>query len=112
MIREKDQRIVRLILEKIDRLMFICDKYSLQEVEEDFMCFDSLSYEFEKMYEDFTRLSKEFVAQNSFLPIENMRAIRNRVAHDYASVIVEVLYDTVKNDFPSFKEQLLKLIES
>ena len=31
------------------------------------------------------------------------------VAHDYTSVIISILVDTVKNDLPSLKEKFLSL---
>ena len=44
MIDAKDKRIVALIINKIDRLIEICSKYSLEEIEENFMISDSLQY--------------------------------------------------------------------
>lgn len=109
MIDAKDKRIVALIINKIDRLIEICSKYSLEEIEENFMISDSLQYEFEKMYEDSTRLSKQL--QKDFEDtIDKLRGTRNRVAHDYTSVIISILVDTVKNDLPQLKEQLESLL--
>ena len=108
MIDAKDKRIVALIINKIDRLIEIWSKYSLEEIEENFMISDSLQYEFEKMYEDSTRLSKQL--QKDFEDtIDKLRGTRNRVAHDYTSVIISILVDTVKNDLPSLKEKFLSL---
>ena len=108
MIDTKDKRIVALIINKIDRLIEIWSKYSLEEIEENFMISDSLQYEFEKMYEDSTRLSKQL--QKDFEDtIDKLRGTRNRVAHDYTSVIISILVDTVKNDLPSLKEKFLSL---
>ena len=110
MINEKDKRIIPLMIEKIDRLTFICNKYSLEEIEENFIVSDSIQLEFEKMYEDSSRLSEQI--QIDFKDVFNkLRGTRNRVAHDYTSVIIAILVDTVNNDLPKLKEELLELIE-
>ena len=41
--------------------------------------------------------------------IDKLRGTRNRVAHDYTSVIISILVDTVKKDLPSLKEKFLSL---
>ena len=109
MTESKDKRIISLIINKIDRPIFICSKYSLDEIEEDFIVSDSIQLEFEKMYEDSTRLSQQL--QNDFKnTFDKLRGTRNRVAHDYSSVIISILVDTVKNDLPQLKEQLESLL--
>ena len=110
MINEKDKRIIPLIIEKIDRLTYICTQYSLEEIEENFIVSDSIQLEFEKMYEDSTRLSEQL--QIDFEDVfHKLRGTRNRVAHDYTSVIIAILVDTVNNDLPKLKEELLELIK-
>ena len=67
--------------------------------------------EFEKLYEDSTRLSVEFRLAHEWLHIDDLRAIRNRVAHNYESVSLSILFDTVEKDIPTLKDLLEKVIE-
>ncbi len=39
-----------------------------------------------------------------------MRAIRNKIIHDYREVNLTIIWDTVKNDLPPLKKQVKKLI--
>ena len=107
MIGDVDKRILNLMLEKIDRLNMVVSNHTREEIQNDFTLSDTIEYEFEKLYEDITRLSPLVLLDNPELPINSLRSIRNRVAHNYESVVINILIDTIENDFPSFKEQLL-----
>lgn len=98
------------MVEKIDRLTSVTNQYTLQEIEETYILSDSIQFEFEKLYEDSTKLSPEFRINHSDFPYDKLRGIRNRVAHDYESVIIRILVDTINNDLPAFKNQILGLI--
>lgn len=98
------------MVEKIDRLIDICSRYSEEEIRNNYLFSDAIQFEFEKLYEDTTRLSVMFVVDNRDLPMNELRSIRNRVAHDYESVIMKILISTVKNDLPSIKEKLEKYL--
>lgn len=106
MISVTDKRLIGLMIEKIDRLTFVVSNHSRDDIKEDFTLSDTIEYEFEKLYEDIVRLSPLVLLDNPQLPIDDLRSIRNRVAHDYESVVIDILIDTIIDDFPHFKEQL------
>ena len=110
MISETDKRTLRLMVEKIERLSIVVNNHSREDIKNDFTLSDTIEYEFEKLYEDIVRLSPLVLLDNPQLPINDLRAIRNRVAHDYESVVIDILIDTVLSDFPGFKEQLLLVL--
>ena len=89
MIQETDRRMLSMIVEKIDKLTTICREHSFEEIESNFVYSDSIQFEFEKMYEDTTRLSPLFHLEHPEIPIDKLRGIRNRVAHNYESVIIK-----------------------
>ena len=110
--KETDVRVIKLIIEKIERLNEICSNHSFEEVANSFILSDSLQYEFEKMHFDIQKLLPEFYILYPSFPIDKIRGIRNRVAHDYESVILSILYNAVIYDLPSVKQVLLSLIEN
>ena len=109
MIEEKDKRIIKMMLDKIDKMTELVT-FHYDQIENDYVYSDSLQYEFEKLYEDSTRLSMKLVSNYPKLPINELRAIRNRIAHDYETVIISKLINTVKNDFPYFKNSLESIL--
>lgn len=112
MISQTDIRLLKLIVEKCDRLIDICLNHSIEEIERNYLLSDAIQFEFEKIYEDTTKLSLEFRITHHELNYEALRSIRNRVAHDYESVIIEILVDTVKNNIPVLKQTIEQLLDS
>lgn len=111
MISKTDLRVLNLMIEKTNRLIDICDKYNDDEIKNSFIISDSIQYEFEKLYEDSTRLSAELRINYPELHINDLRSIRNRVAHAYESVSITILLDTVRKDIPSLKAVLKDFVE-
>ena len=111
MIRPTDLRIINLMIEKCDRLIEITSKYSQEDIEKNYMLSDPIEYEFEKLYEDSTRLSTEFIITHPELPINNLRGIRNRVAHNYESVSLSILIDISMKDIPDLRRVLMSFID-
>ena len=112
MIQQTDLRLLNLMLEKVNRLIGLLNTHSLEEIESNFVYTDTIQFEFEKLYEDSNRLSTEFRITHANLPINELRAIRNRVAHDYETVSVQILINTIQNDLPLLKEIIENLISS
>ena len=99
------------MIEKIDRLTDILANHSREDIKNQYVLSDAIQFEFEKLYEDITRLSFEikFMLKTE---MDSLRGIRNRVAHDYETVIINVLLDTIENDLPAFKETLITLLST
>ena len=110
MISETDKRIITLMVEKIDRLLEIREKHSREEIQKEYILSDSIQFEFEKLYEDSTRLSLELRINHKDLHIDDLRGIRNRVAHDYESASLNILLDTIENDLPGLKANLQSVL--
>ena len=111
MISQTDQRLLNLMIEKCNRLIDICNTYSDQTIESNYIYSDAIQYEFEKLYEDMTRLSMELRITHPEMHLDDLRSIRNRVAHNYESVSLQILLDTIRKDIPNLKEDLVKLLK-
>lgn len=110
MISKTDQRIITSMIDKINRLLEIREKHSEEEIHNEYVLSDAIQYEFEKLYEDSTKLSMELRMNNKDLHIDDLRAIRNRVAHDYESVSLTILLDTIDKDLPGLKTLLQSVL--
>ncbi len=47
-----------------------------------------------------------FAAEHSHIPWRSMRGMRNRIAHGYFDINLEVVWDTVQTALPALKTQL------
>ena len=54
--------------------------------------------------------SPEFVKAHPEIPWRLIRAMRNKVIHDYFDVELGVVWSTVKDDLPGLKEQITDLL--
>lgn len=100
------------MIEKISRLIEINNTYSLPEIEANYIYSDSIFYEFEKLYEDSQKLSIEFHMRNEDLHIDDLRGIRNRIAHDYAGVSLKKLIATIVNDLPILLKNIQQKLDN
>jgi uncharacterized protein with HEPN domain len=55
-------------------------------------------------------MAPEFINHHPELPWRKMRGMRNIVVHQYFDVDLKVLWTTVKDDSPSQKEQIDRLL--
>ena len=56
------------------------------------------------------KLTAEFKETYTQMPWNQMKAMRNVVAHDYGSIDAEILWGTVENDIPALKEYCGKIL--
>lgn len=51
----------------------------------------------------------EFVALHSEIPWKHMREMRNRLAHGYFEINLDVVWDPVHQSFPELQQQMMKI---
>lgn len=62
-----------------------------------------------------TKLANEhpgFVAQHPQIPWKQMRGMRNRMAHGYFEIDLDIVWETVQVSLPQLQQQVLKLPQS
>ena len=111
MIEQTDLRIIEMMIEKTKHISEIYLKNGRDKIQNDYVLSDALQFEFEKLYEDSTRLSMEFRLNHHWLHIDELRGIRNRVAHNYESVSLSILLDTAEKDIPTLKISLENVLK-
>ncbi|HEV7348431.1 DUF86 domain-containing protein [Telluribacter sp.] len=60
--------------------------------------------------EQSNKLSAELRRKHSLLPFQEIRNLRNRIAHDYTGIDYEMVFDIIKERVPAFKLQLMSLL--
>lgn len=71
---------------------------------------DAVMHQIEIIGEASNSVSDEFQEKHSSLPWMQMRAIRNKIVHDYRGINLHVIWETVVNDLPALKNQVRKLL--
>lgn len=62
--------------------------------------------------EQANRLSDNLRNKYPSVPFQQIRGLRNRVAHDYTGIDYEMVFDIIKTDLHSLKPYLIQLIQT
>ena len=98
------------ILDSIRRIESYTTNVSKEKLLENFMMQDAVMRQIEIIGEATNSISGEFQEKHDNLPWSQMRAIRNRIVHDYRGINLNIIWDTVQNDLPALKKQAQKIL--
>lgn len=104
-------RHLQSMLLAIARLEEFTQEHPIEEAMEDYRISDVILLEFKNLANAASRLDSNFKVAHNDIPFNQMAAIRNRIAHDYLSVSLETLYQTIEDNIGEFKKLLLSIIE-
>lgn len=90
-------------LEFIARHMISVD---IEELSKNDILLDSMLFRMIQISENTKGLSEKFKASKPHIPWNAISGLRNRIVHDYGSVDLNVIFDTLKNDIPELLEML------
>ena len=72
----------------------------LQGLNENEVLLDSMMFRMIQISENCKKLTDDYKASRPEVPWSAMSGMRNRIVHDYGSVDLEIIYDTLKDDVP------------
>ncbi len=84
---------------------------SLEDFNDDEILFSAISFKFVKISENAKKLPAYIYTLYPNIPWFKISGLRNRIVHDYGSIQLEIIYDTVKKDLPSLKEEIELLLK-
>lgn len=101
---------LRHILESIELIKKRMKDVTYEEFTSDVDLQDMVIRRLEVIGEAVRNLPKEFRQEHSEVDWQNPAGMRSMLIHGYFQVDLDVVWDTVTNDLPAFKEQIKKLI--
>lgn len=100
------------IIDSIDLIFEYVDNISLSDFISNQMRIDAVIRNFEIMGEACNRLSPEFKEQHSEIDFRPATNMRNRLIHGYDEVNIDYVWDTIKDDLPTLKKEIEKILSS
>ncbi len=97
-------RLARRYVEAIDKVQFLSDRKTQQAVILNLLVLGEAA----------TRIVNAdpvFPVQHPEIPWTQMRGMRNRMAHGYFDVDLEIVWDTVQESLPALERQLIELLK-
>ncbi|MBL8097790.1 MAG: DUF86 domain-containing protein [Anaerolineales bacterium] len=107
---DRDRTYLGDILDSIHRIESYLNNVNKESFLENLMMQDAVMRQIEIIGEASNNVSDEFQEKHDHLPWSQMRAIRNKIVHDYRGINVQIIWDTAKNDLPTLKEQVRKFL--
>lgn len=91
-------------------LMFIVKhtrNITINELYENEILLDSMLFRLIQISENSKKLSEVYKQNHEMIPWNAMNGFRNRIVHDYGSVELEVVFDTLVEDIPDLLKMIL-----
>ena len=105
---EKEKIRIEYIINTIDKIIEINEKKSFEDFESDFLLKLASERLLETIAEACNAMSSEFKDINNNIDWSSIRGMRNIIVHEYFSVNYKVLHNTILNQLPILKTQLLQ----
>lgn len=104
---KNDQYFVRKIQEDLAFIIKYMKNVDGEELAHNELLLDSMMFRLIQISENARKLSDEFrLSEHPGIPWIAMFGLRNRIVHDYGSVDLSIIYDTLKNSIPELYNQL------
>jgi len=78
---------------------------------EDEVLSSAISFKFVQISENVKKLPNSIYDIYPNVPWMKISGLRNRIVHDYGSIQLDIIYDTVKNNLPDLKIEIEKIIK-
>lgn len=101
---------LKKMIERIQRVISYCDGCSYDAFEADTMLQEACVFNILQIGELSKHgLSDSLIQEHSELPWRQINGLRNRVVHGYEGVLLNIVWDTIINDFPMLLSQLQRI---
>ena len=106
----KDQRVLKKIQQHIDAILRYCQGCaSLEDFQSDTMLVEATVFNLMQIGE----LAKEELSDSTkaairTIPWHQLYGMRNRIVHGYSGINLRIVWDTVREDIPNLRNELLE----
>jgi len=100
------------ILEAIEQIETYTEEVQRSEFMDHEMRQDAVIRQLEIIGEASRQLSESFRNEHTSIPWHAIIGMRNRMAHDYLGVDLDVVWDVIQHDLPELREKVHRLLVS
>lgn len=98
----------------ISDLMFVMEYtsgISQEQIENNPLLIDSIMFRIIQIAENNDKLSSDFKNNYSNVPWRSIKGMRNLIVHDYGTVDLSIVYDTVVKSIPEYHKILSEILK-
>ena len=97
---KNDDYYISKIIQDLEFIVLHMNNVCIEELNDNEILLDSMLFRMIQLSENAKKLSDSYKMNNSNIPWNAIYGLRNRIVHDYGSVDLNVVYETLKNDIP------------
>jgi len=102
---KNDAYYIQKVLTDINFIIKQMKEVSVDELQTNEILLDSMLFRLIQIQESSRKLSDTFTMKHAEIPWKDISGLRNRIVHDYGSVDLSVVFDTLTKDIPRLKKQ-------
>ncbi len=115
MSERKPSLLIKDILRCIDHIQLHTGNLSFDEFSASFLVIEACLYNIQIIGEAVSKIPADIKEQEKQIPWQLIKGMRNRLIHEYFGTDLQLVWNVIKNELPSFNEELKticnKLIE-
>jgi len=105
----KNIALIRELIKYISRIKEYCNNVDYGFFVANTQLHEACVFNLLQMGESVCRLDEKFTHDHPEIPWIKIRGLRNRIAHDYDGVSIDIIWDIIQNDLEPLQAQLLLL---
>lgn len=98
------------ILFSIDKILRYTNGLAFDDFKSDEKTIDAVERNFEIIGEAVKNLSLDLTSKYPNIPFRQVAGMRDKLIHDYFGTDYEIVYKTIKDKLPEFKEQIKAML--
>ena len=108
--QKNDTYYLKQMIDDIEFIIKETKDISFEEFEEDEVLNFAVNFKFIQISESTKKLSYELILDNPVIPWNQIIGLRNKIVHEYENVVLDMVYNTAKDDLPILILQLKELL--
>lgn len=103
---------VQDMLERIESIFQLVDNISFEDIQNNSILTKAILFDLLVIGEAAANIDQAIIHKYPEINWRDVIGMRNLMIHQYFRINLEILWDTVKNDLPTLKQQLQSLLEN
>ena len=97
---KNDKHYVDRIIADMSFIMTHMEDISIEDLRVNEVLLDSMMFRLIQISENAKKLSEQYRSAHDNIPWTDIYGLRNRIVHDYGSVDIGIIFDTITQDIP------------
>ena len=107
----KDKIVITKIINYISDIEYYINDSNYDDFINDRKTLSACAFSVSQIEELVGNITDNTINKYNYIPWKSIRGMRNKIVHDYDNIDLSILWNTMKNDLPELKSQLLELVD-